>query len=80
MEDVLKKRDQGDCPIGIRHEAEILVLKDNILVLTKDVREIRDKLLGRPSWSITIAISILSTIAFSSLTFAFTVMRDVALK
>lgn len=65
-----------DCPRGVKHETEILALKECYSAIAKDVKDIKEQLLGRPSWTITCIIAFLSTLAFSALTFAFTILKD----
>jgi len=63
------------CPKGVENEGRINALEDNMTELKKDVKEIKDRLLGRPTWIITVIITILTAVTCSSLTFAFTVIR-----
>jgi hypothetical protein len=65
-----------DCPLGVKHESEICAMKLNIETLTKDIRDIKERLLSRPSWFVTVIITLLSTLAFSALTFAFTIVHE----
>lgn len=69
-----------DCPIGVRHEAEIIALKEATAFVAKDVKDIKERLLGRPSWTVTVIITLLSTLAFSALTFSFTVIHQYVIK
>ncbi len=41
------------------------------------ITEIRDKLLSRPSWAVTVIITILTSITVSSITFASTLLRNI---
>lgn len=68
--------DTADCPLGVKHEAEIVALKESVSSILADVKEIKDKLLSRPSWMVTVVITLLSTLAFSALTFSFTVIHE----
>lgn len=62
--------------MGIRHDAEIQTLKDLTVDIVKDIKEIRDRLLSRPSWVVTGIIAFLSTLSFSALTFVFTIIHE----
>jgi hypothetical protein len=77
-----RRKDSGmdpeNCPVGVKHEAEIQALKQATNLVASDVKEIKERLLGRPSWSVTVIIAFLSTLAFSALTFAFTVIKEVS--
>jgi hypothetical protein len=51
------------CPIGVKHEAQVEELQRRMQTLekcieqmTREIREIRDRLLGRPSWATTYTI------------------------
>lgn len=73
----------GPCPTGVKHSAEIVSLvraNEDLAEYIKDiatkVEDIKDKLLGRPSWTVTVIITLLSTLSFSSLTFAFTIAHQ----
>lgn len=67
-----------ECPLGVKHEAEISAMKCDIGTMAKDIKDMKERLLGRPSWVVTVIISLLSTLAFSALTFAFTIIREAA--
>lgn len=41
------------------------------------ITEIRDKLLSRPSWAVTVIITILTSITVASITFASTLLKNV---
>lgn len=69
-----------NCPKGIENEQRIIALERDMGEIKKDIREIKDKLLGRPTWAVTIIITLLSTLAFSSLAFALTVLRLIVFK
>lgn len=49
----------------IKLETEIAQQKLDICSIIADIREIKDKLLGRPSWSVSIIITVLSTLCVS---------------
>jgi hypothetical protein len=49
-------------------------------LIAKDVKDIKERLLGRPSWTVTVIITLLSTLAFSALTFSFTVIHQYVIK
>ncbi len=65
-----------NCPTGVKHEQQIHDIVKTQDIMLKDVREIKEKLLARPSWTTTVIITFLSTLAFSALTFAFTVIKE----
>ena len=69
-----------ECIIGARHEEQIKELVKCYDVVAKDVKEIKEKLLARPSWAVSIIIAFLSTLAFSALTFAFTIIREYTIR
>lgn len=66
------------CSDVIKHGTEIDNLTKQYDGLSKDVKEIKEKLLGRPTWAVTIVIAFLSTLSFSALTFAFTLIHSIA--
>ena len=41
--------------------------------ICKDIKEIKNKLLGRPSWAVSVIITLLTTIACSSIIYIITV-------
>ena len=50
-------------------------MKDITKSFNQEIKLIREQLIGRPSWAVTLIITFLSTIALSSLTFVFTVAK-----
>jgi hypothetical protein len=69
-----QKKDQSEgscqiplasCPLGIRHESEIIDIVRRTDLLERAVLEIRDKLLGRPSWIVMMAMSFLFAVCSS---------------
>jgi hypothetical protein len=68
------------CPKGIENSERIMTLEREMGEVRSDIKEIKDKLLRRPSWIVTIIISFLSTLAFSALTFALTVEKMLMIK
>jgi len=69
------EHDFNSCPLGVKHEEQIKELKLCYIEVAKDVKDIKERLLGRPSWIITVVIAFLSTLAFSALTFSFTIVH-----
>lgn len=49
----------------IKLETRIDQQEQHICKIFEDIREIKDKLLGRPSWSVTIIITFLCTLCAS---------------
>lgn len=56
------------------HKLEVSKNSDE---LWRVVTEIRDKLLGRPSWAVCVIITILTSITVASITFATGILRNV---
>jgi hypothetical protein len=65
------------CPDVIKQGTELGNLTKQYDSLAKDVKEIKEKLLGRPTWAVTVVIAFLSTLSFSALTFAFTIIHSI---
>ena len=38
------------CILGVKNEGRIVAIEDNIVEMKTSIGQIRDKLLGRPSW------------------------------
>ena len=55
------------CPLGIRHESELKDVQRRISIMEIAIVDIRDKLLGRPSWMVTLLLTAMFGIS-SSLT------------
>lgn len=53
----------SQCPFGIRHEQQIDEIQRRMNTMEGTVTEIRDKLLARPSWLVTIALTGLCTLS-----------------
>ena len=49
------------CEMGVRNETRINNLEGIVAEIKDDVREIKDKLLKRPSWSVAILISAMAS-------------------
>jgi hypothetical protein len=65
-----------------RHDEQLKTLftcqkknEDTVGELWVAIKEIRDKLMYRPTWTVTIVVSILIAVTSISLTFAFTVIH-----
>jgi hypothetical protein len=56
--------DTEQCTLGIENKTKIDQLRTDFdrfnKTITKDIREIKDKLLGRPSWFVCITIVVLA--------------------
>jgi len=63
------------CVKGTENEQRIISLERDVGEIKKDIRDMKDGLLKRPSWAITVIITLLTSLSFASLTFAFTVLR-----
>lgn len=57
------------CAKGVSNEQRIIALERDMGDVRKDVREIKDRLLGRPTWAVTTIITILTAVSCSSITF-----------
>lgn len=55
------------CPMGIRHESELKDVQRRICIMEVAIVDIRDKLLGRPSWPVTLMLTAMFGVS-SSLT------------
>lgn len=73
-----------DCAQGARLEERIknleLSVPGRLEIIEADIKSIRNSLLGRPSWFVTVIITLLSTLSVSSITFALTILKMVAIK
>ena len=67
-----------NCPKGIELDERIQTLEREMGEVRTDIKDIKETLLRRPSWAVAVIITLLSTAAFSALTFAFTVIRLLA--
>lgn len=65
----------NQCAKGIKNEQRIIALERDIVEIKKAVKDMRDGLLSRPSWFITVVITLLTGLTMASLTFALTVLR-----
>lgn len=66
-----------ECTKGVKNEQRIVALERDMGDVRSDVREIKDRLLGRPTWTTTAIITILTAISCSSITFAVTALKMV---
>ena len=66
------------CPKGVELEERTMTLEREMKEVRQDIKDIKETLLKRPSWAVAIIITLLSTFAFSALTFSFTVIRMIA--
>jgi len=67
------------CVKGTANEQRIVALERDMGEIKSGVKDMKDGLLRRPSWFVTVIITILSALTCSSITFALTVLR-VAIK
>jgi len=58
---MLKNNTMSDKPLGER----IAKLETGFTNICDDIKEIKNKLLGRPSWSVSVIITILTTLSGS---------------
>lgn len=63
------------CVKGTENGQRIIALERDMQEMKGDIKDIKDGLLKRPSWSVTTIITTLTAISVSSLTFAITVLR-----
>ncbi len=57
--------DVKQCVMGVKNETRIESLENDFSEIKSDVKEIKDKLLKRPSWFVTILLTAMSsTIVF----------------
>ena len=67
------------CVKGTANEQRIVALERDMGEIKSGVKDMKDGLLRRPSWFVTVIITILSALTCSSITFALTVLK-VAIK
>lgn len=53
------------CPHGVKHEAQIQEIVRRMSVVEEAIVEIRDRLLGRPSWIVVSALTTLFALSSS---------------
>jgi len=68
------------CVQGATNAEKVKGLEARMKKVEEAITDMRDGLLKRPSWSVTIVITILSSLTFASLTFSFTIIRITFLK
>lgn len=51
-----------DCVLGATNKNEISNLEKRVVVVEQAILDIRDRLLGRPSWAVMTIITVLSSI------------------
>ena len=49
------------CPKGVKNEQRIVSLERDMKDMKTDIKDIKDRLLGRPTWFVTIALTFLSS-------------------
>jgi len=49
------------CPQGVKNEQRINALEDITQSLKADIKDIKDRLLGRPTWVITVLFTFLTS-------------------
>jgi len=55
-----EKRDE--CVLGATNRTRIKALEEQFATMSDDIKEIKDKLLGRPTWFIAIAFTAMSSL------------------
>lgn len=72
----------ADCTQGIENREKIIALEDRVSriekwlgVMSADIKQIRESLLGRPSWAVCVIITILASLTVGSLSWCFAVLR-----
>ena len=60
------------CPLGIRHESELKDVQRRISIMEIAIVDIRDKLLGRPSWMVTLLLTTMFGISSSLIVYILT--------
>ena len=53
--------DKANCPIGVENKVRIVSLERRINVVEEAIVQIRDTLLGRPSWLVLFAMTGMSS-------------------
>lgn len=54
--------DEKKCVLGATNETRIGKLEEQFEKMATDIKEIKDKLLGRPTWFVTIAFTAMASI------------------
>ncbi len=57
------------------HKVRIEHLEDWVKEMSDDIKAIKERLLGRPTWIIVFLLTFLSSVAVGALTFALNVMK-----
>lgn len=70
----MEKNNNG-CVLGAKHEERINALEGNLSRACNDISEIKDTLLGRPTWAVTWSLSLLCSFMFTSVAFNVTLLR-----
>ena len=63
------------CVKGTENEQRIIALERDVGEIKRDIKDMKEGLLKRPSWTITVIITLLTSLSMASLTFAFTVIK-----
>ena len=74
----MPEHDGKDCMLGQEHEKKIVQLQKDIGEIKGDIKDIKTTLMGRPTWAVTVIITVLSAISVSSLTFALNTLHILA--
>lgn len=61
-----------NCPLGIRHEAELKDVQRRICIMEIAIVDIRDRLLVRPSWMVTTLLTTMFGISSSLVVYVLT--------
>lgn len=67
--------DHSDCVMGSENRKEIEFLKRETHDIKRDIHEIKNDLLKRPSWAVSMMLTILSSATVGAFTFAFTAFK-----
>jgi hypothetical protein len=72
-----KDEQQPQCATGASNRERVTTLEREMCGVRLDIKEIKDTLLGRPTWAVTVIITILTALSCSSITFAITALNAV---
>lgn len=64
----------ADCVQGASNEQRIIALERDIKEVKDNIKELKDDLVKRPSWAVTVIITVLSSATVASLVFALTTL------
>lgn len=67
-----------NCVLGVQNKERIVALERDMHDIKGDIRDIKDTLLKRPSWAVTITIGLLMSALTASITVIGILMRYMA--